>query len=38
MANFGDPTGKRCAEESNTDQQNDPGSDQSPKEKGDSHG
>jgi len=27
MANFGDPTGKRCDEESNTDQQNDPGAD-----------
>jgi hypothetical protein len=27
MANFGDPTGKRCDEESNTDQQNDPGGD-----------
>jgi len=27
MANFGDPTGKRCNEEGNTDQQNDPGGD-----------
>jgi hypothetical protein len=27
MANFGDPTGKRCDEEGNADQQNDPGGD-----------
>jgi len=27
MANFGDPTGKRCDEESNADQQDDPGGD-----------
>src|SRR4030095_15392863 len=38
MANFGDPTGKRCDEESKADEQHDPGGDQSPKEKGDSHG
>jgi hypothetical protein len=38
MANLCDPTGKRCREEGNADEQNDPGSDQSPKEKGDSHG
>jgi hypothetical protein len=38
MANFGDPTGKRCDEESNADEPNNPGGDQSPKEKGDSHG
>src|SRR5467141_2512843 len=34
MANFSDPTGKRCRKEGNTDQQNNPGSDQSPEEKG----
>jgi hypothetical protein len=38
MANFRDPTGKRCREEGNADQQNNPGGDQSPEEKGDSHG
>src|SRR5437660_302104 len=38
MANFRDPTGKRCDEQDNTDQPNDPGGDQSPKDKGDSHG
>src|SRR5712671_5247288 len=38
MANFGDPTGKRCDEQDNTDQPNDPGGDQSPEDKGDSHG
>src|SRR5437868_12678926 len=38
MANFRDPTGKRCHEEDNTDQPNDPDGDQSPEEKGDSHG
>ena len=38
MANFRDPTGKRCDEEDNTDEQNNPGGDQSPEEKGDSHG
>jgi hypothetical protein len=37
MANFRNPTGKRCDEESNTDQPNNPGGDQSPKEKGGSH-
>src|SRR5467141_4647209 len=34
MANFRDPTRKRCRKEGNTDQQNNPGSDQSPEEKG----
>jgi len=38
MANLRDPTGKRCNEEDNTDQPNDPDGDQSPEEKGDSHG
>src|SRR4029077_628283 len=38
MANFCDPTGKRCDEQDNTDQPNDPGGDQPPKDKGDSHG
>jgi hypothetical protein len=38
MANFRDPTGKRCDEEGNTDQQNNPGADQSPEKKGNSHG
>jgi hypothetical protein len=38
MANFRDPTGKRCREEGNADQQNNPGGNQSPEEKGDSHG
>src|SRR5258707_12359662 len=38
MANLRDPTGKRCDEEDNTDQPNDPDGDQSPEEKGDSHG
>src|SRR6266576_1154344 len=37
MANLRDPTGKRCEEEDNTDQPNDPDGDQSPEEKGDSH-
>jgi hypothetical protein len=37
MANFRDPTGKRCDEESNTDQPNDPGGDQPPEEKGRAH-
>src|SRR6266853_6474516 len=37
MANFRDPTGKRCDAESNTDQQNDPGGDQPPEEKGRAH-
>src|SRR6266404_7054936 len=36
MANSGDPTGKRCREEGNADQPNDPGGDQPPKDKGDS--
>jgi len=38
MANLRDPTGKRCDEEDNTDQPNDPDGDQSPEEKGDSQG
>jgi hypothetical protein len=38
MANFSDPTRKRCNEKSNTDQQNNPGGDQPPEEKGDTHG
>jgi hypothetical protein len=38
MANLRDPTGKRCDEEDNTDQPNDPDGDQSPEEKGDAHG
>src|ERR1700719_3529387 len=38
MANFRDPTGKRCGEKNNTDQPDDPGGDQSPKDKSDSHG
>src|SRR6266567_1362647 len=38
MANFRNPTGKRCDEENNTDEPNDPGGDQAPKDKGDSHG
>jgi hypothetical protein len=38
MANFRDPTGKRCDKEDNTDQPNDPHGDQSPEEKGDTHG
>src|SRR5438132_14392981 len=38
MANFCDPTGKRCGEKNNTDQPNDPGGDQSTKDKGGSHG
>src|SRR5437588_2104609 len=38
MANFRNPTGKRCDEEDNTDQPNNPGGDQAPKDKGDSHG
>src|SRR6266481_2637116 len=37
MANFRDPTGKRCDEQDNTDKPNDPGGDQPPKGKGDSH-
>src|SRR6267143_7173959 len=37
MANFRNPTGKRCDEEDNTDQPNDPGGDQPPEEKGQSH-
>src|SRR5437763_11971336 len=37
IANLRDPTGKRCDEEDNTDQPNDPDGDQSPEEKGDSH-
>jgi hypothetical protein len=38
MANLRDPTGKRCDEEDNTDQPNNPGGDQTPEKKGDSHG
>src|SRR2546430_17530046 len=38
MANLRDPTGKRCDEEDNTDQPNDPDGDQSPEKKGDSQG
>src|SRR4030095_12078823 len=38
MANFRDPTGQRGGEEGNADEQNDPGGDQSPKEKCHSHG
>jgi len=38
MANFRDPTGKRCEEKNNTDEPNNPGGDQSPKDEGDSHG
>src|SRR6202030_964265 len=38
MANFRNLTGKRCDEEDNPDQPNDPGGDQAPKDKGDSHG
>src|SRR5438128_459304 len=37
MANFLNPTGKRCDEEDNTDQPNNPGGDQPPEEKGHSH-
>src|SRR6266436_238374 len=37
MANFRNPTGQRCDEESNTDQPNNPGGDQPPEEKGNSH-
>src|SRR6266700_7716436 len=37
MANFRDPTGKRCDEEDNTDQPNNPGGDEPPEEKGHSH-
>src|SRR6185312_2285853 len=37
MANFRDPAGKRCDEEGNTDEPNDPGGDQPPKEKGRAH-
>ena len=38
MANFRDPTGKRCKKENNTDEPNNPGGSQSPKNEGDSHG
>jgi hypothetical protein len=38
MTNFRDPTGKRCDEEDNTDEPNDPGGNQSPKDKGRAHG
>jgi hypothetical protein len=38
MANFRDPTGKGCDEEDHTDEPNNPGGDQSPKDEGDSHG
>src|SRR6266566_9213316 len=37
MANFRNPTGKRCEEKNNTDQPNNPGGDQPPEEKGHSH-
>jgi hypothetical protein len=37
MANFRDPTSQRRREEGNTDQENNPVADQSPKDKGDSH-
>ena len=37
-ANLRNPTGKRCQEEDNTHEPNDPGGDQSPEKKGDSHG
>src|SRR5437899_11601968 len=38
MANLRDPTGKRCEEEDNTDQPNDPDGRQSPEEKGEAKG
>jgi hypothetical protein len=38
MANFRDPTSKRCKEEDDTDEPNNPSGDQSPKDEGDSHG
>jgi hypothetical protein len=38
MANFRDPPGKRGDEENNTDEPNDPGGDQAPKDKGGTHG
>src|SRR5947208_16238026 len=37
MANFRNPAGKRCDEEDNTDQSNNPWGDQPPEEKGHSH-
>jgi hypothetical protein len=38
MANFRDPTGKRCDEQDNTYKPNDPGGDQSPENEGGTHG
>jgi hypothetical protein len=38
MANFRDPTGKRCNEQDNTHKPNDPGGDQSPENEGGTHG
>jgi hypothetical protein len=38
MANFGDPTGKRCDEQNNTHKPNDPGGDQPPENEGGTHG
>src|SRR5260370_38551714 len=38
MANLCDPTAQRCREKGNTDQPKNPGGDQTPEEKGDSHG
>jgi len=38
MANFRDPTRKRCDEEDDTHEPNNPRCDQSPKDEGDSHG
>jgi hypothetical protein len=38
MANIRDPTRKGCRKEGNTDQENNPVADQSPKDKGNSHG
>jgi hypothetical protein len=38
MANIRDPTGQRCPEEDNTDQENNPVADKTPKDKSDPHG
>jgi hypothetical protein len=38
MANFRDPTGKRCNEQDNTHKPNDPGGNQSPENEGGTHG
>jgi hypothetical protein len=38
MANIGDPAGQRRREEDNADDENNPVADQTPKDKGNSHG